>query len=236
MAKKKNKKIYAKDRTPYISTDLEIENPMRLIIAVKGQKYANAWAEYIDKVVYQGEKTELSRMEDVKTILTYIDKKQTRDALVKVLLKIEGYNPMKDNLPLEKLPQNYVVLVKKVQQDIQYKMESIKKLNIQSKEFVLEGTRFKTAVLEFTKENFNKEIFEEGYDIIILHKEGRFLINSNPELHYSRPSLEPLYEKLSRSEPNKWYLYGNKYMLKTEREATSHFNLKQILLFMKQMQ
>lgn len=235
MTKKKNKKIYAKDRTPYIKTDLNIDNPMRLIIAVKGDKLINSWSEYIDKVIYQNEKTELNQMEDLKNILSYIDKKQTRDSLVKALMKIKEYNPMKDPMPLDLLPQNFAVLVRKIQNEIQYKLESVKKLHIQERFFIVDGTRYRAAVLEFTKENYNKEIFDSGYDMIVLHKEGRFLINSNPDLKMSRPNLEPLYNKLSKSEPNKWFLYGNGYMLKTEREATSHFNLKQILLFLKQM-
>lgn len=235
MTKKKNKKIYANDRTPYIKTDLEIDNPMRLIIAVKGERVVNAWAEYIDKVIYHNDKTELNRMEDLKNILSYIGKKQTRDSLVKALMKIKGYNPMKDPMPIDDLPQNFSVLVRKIQNEIQYKMESVRKLHIQERIFVIDGTRYRAAVLEFTKENYNKEIFDSGYDMIVLHKEGRFLINSNPDLKMSRPNLEPLYEKLIKSEPNKWFLYGNKYMLKTEREATSHFNLKQMLLFLKQM-
>lgn len=231
--KRKKKKIYSKDKTPYLYTTQKIENPMQLMVVLKEKE--NVWSEYVDKVIYQDQDTEQHLTQDLKYIMSHMSHRPTRQAILKQLMQIEGYNPFIDDVPLDKLSNNYCNYIKKLQAKIQSNLIELEKISIVEKNLVFNQVRYNTAILEYTKNNCNKELFAMGYDFVILHKEGRFLFNSNPKLKDVRPNLTRLYDILSKSEPDKWYLHGSANMLITKEGCFSHFNLKQILLFVGKM-
>lgn len=231
--KRTKKRIYAKDKTPVLETSFKIDNPMRLVMAL--QKKENIWSEYIDRIIYRGEQTGQKPDEDLNYVLKHIKDKKTRRSILGFLMKVEDYNPFTDAIPLDKVPENYKVYLSKIQSRIRFNIDNVHDLNLQQRDFVYEGTKYKGVVTEFTKENFNNEIFAMGFDFIILQKEGRFLFNSNPKLKHHRPNLTALFERLIVSEPEKWYLHGSGYILMTKHETVSNLNLKQIFLIMSKL-
>lgn len=233
MEKTKKKRIYAKDKTPVLETSFEIDNPMRLIMAL--QKKENIWSDYIDRVIYRGEATEQKPDQDLNYVLKQVKDKKTRRSILGFIMKLENYNPFQDDLPLEQLPDNYKVYLSKIQSRIRFNVQNVHNLNLQARDFIYESTKYKGVVTEFTKINFNNEIFTMGFDFIILQKEGRYLFNSNPKLKHHRPDLTALYERLIVSEPDKWYLHGSNYILMTKHETVSNLNLKQILQIMSKL-
>lgn len=233
MERKKKKRIYAKDKTPVLETSFDIDNPMRLIMAL--QKKENIWSDYIDRVIYRGEETGQKPDQDLNYILKHIKDKKTRRSVLGFIMKLDNYNPFEDDVPLEKLPENYKVYLSKIQSRIRFNVQNVHNLNLQVRDFIYESVKYKGVVTEFTKINFNNEIFAMGFDVIILQKEGRYLFNSNPKLKEYRPDLTALYERLIVSEPDKWYLHGSKHILMTKHETVSNLNLKQILQIMSKL-
>lgn len=233
LEKKKKKRIYAKDKTPVLETTFEIDNPMRLIMAL--QKKENIWSEYIDRVIYRGEETGQKPDQDLNYVLKQVKDKKTRRSILGFIMKLDNYNPFEDAIPVDRLPENYKVYLTKIQSKIRFNIQNVHNLTLQQRDFVYQSTKYKGVVTEFTKTNFNAEIFAMGFDFIILQKEGRYLFNSNPKLKHFRPDLKALYDQLTISEPDKWYLHGNNFILMTKNGTYSNLNLKQIFSFMNKL-
>lgn len=231
--KQKKKHIYSKDKTPRLEVDEPITNPMQLVTVIK--KTENIWSRYIDQVIFNNEPTDLPPDQDLNFVLKRIKDRTTRKSILGYLMKVEGYNPFEDNLPLEKLPENYRIYLEKIQSKIRYNLTNVQHLPMIRRKLTYLDEEYTCCITEFTKENFNKEIFSQGFDFLILQKEGRFLINTNPALKEDRPDLTPIYEKLIQSEGDKWYLHGHNHMIMTKDGIVSSLNFKQIFLFFSQV-
>lgn len=233
MSKEQKKRVYAKDKTPYLSAPFEITNPMRLLIALK--KKENAWSDFIDKVVYGDMRLDLPLEENLKLVMSYIPNLQTKETILVYLMKLESYNPFRDKIPTHMLPKNFARCIEKAQLIILDKKEMIKELKPVEKNFVINSVIYEGLIIPFTKENLNKELFEMGHEFLMLHKDGRFLFTSNPALKELRPNLAKLFEYLDNIEPNVWYLHGSRKIIMTRSGMVSKLNLKQINLFLNKL-
>lgn len=222
--KKKKKRIYSKDKTPYFSVNKNIRNPIHFLTYIN--KKENVWSDYIERMIYGIGISQVSPENCVRYIVDLIPSAQTKKGVLKALMSVEDYNPFVDDIPLSELPENYRNLVVKLQNEIQKRFSDLLKLPVSETSWLYQGIHYKTRFVEGCEENYNRELFFLGYDIVIVRNFGRIVISTNPRLKASAPDFTALFEELNRHE-NVWYLHGSKKLLMTKKGHVSNIYKKQ---------
>lgn len=229
--KLKKKRIYSKDKTLRIIAPVKFQNNMQLAQYIYN-KY-DKWSLFIDKVIFNGEKTNLPPEEDISVLYKHMST-TLRKQVIRRLMSHKEYNPFVDNLPLQIFEENIRKNIMKIQRHLNDQREAISKFNIRDIPVTLKGREVKIACLENPSVNVNEYLFQIGYDIIILHNNGEFIVTSNPKSK-NRLLFGGLFQLLNRSEKDTWFLHGHKGIIKTERSKFSKIPLKQLILYMQKI-
>lgn len=225
--KAKRRKIYSVIKQPIILTEKKCENPMQLLNAIfKIDK--RIWVEFIGKAINQKKRISVPYEQDIRNIIDSIKQKDLQKQIIVSLIRIEGYNPFKDDIPVEKMPSSLKSTVVAIQEKLRDKLEKAKSLDGETK-YVKYGKKiYKCSIAVKSTENFNKELYFLRYDIILLCKEGAYILTSNPDYPH-RPDFTAIYNHLEKREPGVWFLHENKGMMMTKKEAKSDLSIEDIV-------
>lgn len=226
----KKKKIYSKRKEPILQVEKEPENTMEFVSSL--YKTENIWSKFINGVIFGDEKVNLPNHENLKYLLSKVNNKQLKKDILKVFMNVEDYDPFKDKIPIKELPQNHRNYFIKIQNRIKNEGNIAMTTPKKKKEIQIGTNNYTVCLVPTTKDNINKELFAQGYDVLILNEAGRYIITSNPELK-NRPDFSELYERLQKYEPDSWHLHGSKGMVMVKRGKFSRLDIKQLQLELK---
>jgi len=227
MNNKKKKKIYSKVKTPILEVNKIPQNPMQFV--TEFYQRDNVWSKFIDEVVYRNRKIRLSNYQNIKHLFSYVKNKQIKRDILNILMKNPNYNPYLSNLPLETFPDNYKNFLIKLQNKVKQREQQAKSINKQKRFMLFNNKIYSMCLIRECKEKITRELFAEGYDILFICNDQKYIITSNPKLE-NRPDFTDLFERFNSYEPHTWYLHGNKGILMVKNGSYSKLFFKQVIL------
>lgn len=212
MNKKKNKRIYSKNKNIYVKLPKRPANSMELISSM--YSIENCWTNFISEVVCGGMQLALPHNQNLSYIMSEIHDNNLMKEFLMKLMSIPSYNPFIDSIPEEELNSNMRSYINKKQKFINSYFGHKKEVSMG-----------KLRILEVYNDNKIDIIsLIDDYDLIVLFNSYSISFNLNKKSK-DKLDLNCLYLALMDEEKNKWFIHGNKLLLKTVKGQKTSLNI-----------